>query len=75
MLSILNRQPPLGPAVKRKIAYLRIFGISCLVVFGLLELASLKGYLQHRVFVLAMCDQTFMILYLLRKINTLKNPN
>ncbi len=74
MHSILNSGPSLGPAVERKIAYVRILGISCVLFFFLLVCVSFMGYFSTRVFWLAVFAETLSMSYTLRKINSFRSP-
>jgi hypothetical protein len=71
MLSILRPDPPLDPAVRKKLAHLRIFGIPCVLGLFLLAIA----FFPTRIFWLAACAESLLCPYLIRKIHSLRNPS
>jgi hypothetical protein len=76
MLSILNPEPELGTAVKKKIAHVQIFGIPCVLGFYLLAMASIPmGYLPPWVFWLAAGAESLLCTYVMRKIHSLRKPS
>ena len=76
MISILTPGPRLQPAVKRKIAAVRLFGITCVLGIFLLAIASFPmRYLPSWVFWPALVAEALLAPYVIRKIYLLRKPS
>ena len=73
MIPILTPAPPMDPVVQRKITYVKILGISCVVGLWALAMASLMRYLPTWVFWPATGAEIVLAPVLVRRIRSLRN--
>jgi hypothetical protein len=75
-LSLLNPEPPLDPAVQRKITLLQMIGLPGVLALFLAALASFPmGYLPRWVAGVATGAETLLCWYVLRKIYLLRKSS
>jgi hypothetical protein len=75
MPSVLKPRSQLDPAVKGKIARVKMLGIPCVIVLFLGAVLSAMGYLPRWVFWTATSAEIFLGPYLIRKMRLHRNPS
>ena len=71
----LRSSSRLDPAVRSKIARIKLLGIPCVLVLFLAAVVSAMGYLPRWVFWTATVSEILLGPYLIRKIHRYRNPS
>jgi hypothetical protein len=73
MISGLTAERQMDPLLQRKITYVKILGIGCVVGLWALAMAALMGYLPTPIFWPATAAEIALAPFLVRRIRSLRN--